>query len=77
MLALILTPVFVNRCMGSSSKTLYSGGPKKGRRKKSFFFVCNESNLNFSLFMDTLVLPFFSIEIESETSGSMILTLTP
>src|SRR6185295_8953668 len=77
MFALILTPVFVNRCMGSSSKTLYSGGPKKGSKKKSYFFVCRESNLNFSLFMDILVLPFFSKETESETSGSTILTLTP
>src|SRR6476659_8710752 len=76
-LALIRMPVFVNKCMGSSSKTLYSAGPKKGRRKKSYFFVCNESNLNLSLFMDILVRPFFSIEIESETSGPMILTLTP
>src|SRR6185436_4027640 len=77
MFALILMPVFVNKCIGSSSKTLYSAGPKNGRRKKSFFFVCNESNLNFSLSMDTLVFPFFSIEIESDSSGSTIRTLTP
>src|SRR4030095_9599896 len=77
MLALILIPVFVKRCIGSSSKTLYSAGPKNGRRKKSFFFVCSESNLNFSLFIDILVIPFFSIEMESETSGSMMRTLTP
>src|SRR3954467_2242144 len=76
MFALILTPVFVNRRIGSSSNTLYSGGPNNGRIKKSFFFVCSESNMNFSPF-DILVLPFDSIEIESDASGSMILTLTP
>jgi hypothetical protein len=32
---------------------------ERKEEEKSFFFVCKESNLNFSLFMDILVLPFF------------------
>src|SRR5437868_5597508 len=77
MFTLILTPVFVNKRIGSSSNTLYSEGPNNGMIEKSDFFVCSESNLNFSVFIETFVLPFDSIEIESETFGSTILTLTP
>src|SRR6266581_5785186 len=75
-LTLILTPVFVNNPIGSSSKILYSGVLKRGRIKKSNFLVCNVSNLNF-LPVESFTRRLASIEIESVPSGSMILTFTP